>query len=147
MLYFNNENQEIDLDLAIKLMLCQLVLLQLFSGIQVNRGIIFTNLRIMEETTQHMQENKYFQDFFLCHYRRTGVLLRPTLLYSANYSPPGGGHCPLARDSEPIRLLERQMSLFLYMLIHFAQILCTTTLPLAVRSTPRYWKTCRHRCR
>ena len=30
---------------------------------------------------------------------------------------PGGGHCPLARDSEPIRLLKIPTSLSLYMII------------------------------
>ena len=34
------------------------------------------------------------------------------------FTLPGGGHCPLIRDSEPIRLLEIPMSQSLYMLIN-----------------------------
>ena len=43
-----------------------------------------------------------FGDFLLCHYRRTGVYADHCFIINL----PGGGHCPLARESEPIGLLE-----------------------------------------
>ena len=42
---------------------------------------------------------------FLCHFRKTGVCVGQRFTLQI-IRIPGGGHCPFARDSEPIRLLE-----------------------------------------
>ena len=49
------------------------------------------------------------------HFGKTGVHAAIVSLSTS----PGGGHCPLVRDSEPVRLLDIQTSPSLYMLIAF----------------------------
>ena len=61
------------------------------------------------------------QDVVLGHFGKTGVYAG----YCFIIYLPGGGHCPLARDSEPIRLLEIPTSPSLYMLITIS--ICQTS--------------------
>ena len=51
--------------------------------------------------------------FYIGHFGKTGVYTSHCFIIQL----PGGGQCPLVRDSEPIRLLEIPMSSSLYMLI------------------------------
>ena len=53
------------------------------------------------------------QDVVLGHFGKTGVYAVHRFIIHL----PGGGHCPLVRESEAIRLLEIPTSLSLYMLI------------------------------
>ena len=53
------------------------------------------------------------QDVVLGHFGKTGVYAGHCFIIHL----PGGEHCPLVRDSEPIRLLEVPTSPSLYMLI------------------------------
>ena len=57
----------------------------------------------------------HLQNVVLGHFGKTGVHACHCFIIHL----PGGGHCPLVRDSEPVRLLDIQTSPSLYMLIAF----------------------------
>ena len=54
------------------------------------------------------------KDVVLGHFGKTGVYAGHCFIIQL----PGGGQCPLVRDSEPIKLLEIPTSPSLYMLIN-----------------------------
>ena len=57
------------------------------------------------------------QDVVLGHLGKTGVYDRHIVSLFTSREEPEGGHCPLVRDSEPIRLLEIPTSPSLYMTV------------------------------
>ena len=59
------------------------------------------------------KKSKHLQILLLCRCRKTGVYAGHCFIIHL----PGGGHCPIARDSEPVRLLETPTSPSFYMLI------------------------------
>ena len=59
--------------------------------------------------------NFYSQDVVHGQFDKTGVYAGHCFIIHL----PGGGQCPLVRDSEPIRLLEMPTSPSLYMLIYY----------------------------
>ena len=65
-------------------------------------------------------KSKHFiiQNSLPCYYCKTGVSAGQCFTFIPQIIHlPRGGHCPLFRDSEPIRFLEMLTSLSLYMLI------------------------------
>ena len=84
--------------------------------VQVFRRICFGKSHATSTSTQFPLRRSVLHLRLVLHLQviQTGVLVRRPLIH---YSSPGGGHYPLVRDSEPIRLLEIPTSPSLYMLM------------------------------